>query len=166
MEKRKKSTLHVHSMYSRYDSMQTPDDIVKRAKELGIDNITLTDHGTLLGIETFMDAGKKYGVNTIPGVETYTEDRCHLILVARNYHGYQLISYAMRDANTNILKSTNKLEYPIMTYEMMEKYFKDSNDVIATSACVQGPLGYILLKNMRAQKQTEKQAQKLKKQRA
>ena len=163
MEKRKKSTLHVHSMYSRYDSMQTPDDIVKRAKELGIDNITLTDHGTLLGIETFMDAGKKYGVNTIPGVETYTEDRCHLILVARNYHGYQLISYAMRDANTNILKSTNKLEYPIMTYEMMEKYFKDSNDVIATSACVQGPLGYILLKNMRAQKQTEKQAQKLKK---
>ena len=163
MENRKRSTLHVHSMYSRYDSVQTPDDIVKRAKELGIENITLTDHGTMLGIETFMDAGKKYGINTIPGVETYTEDRCHLILIARNYHGYQLISYAMRDANTNILKTKSNLDYPIMTYEMMEKYFKGSDDVIATSACVQGPLGHILLSNARAQGQNQKLMSKLEK---
>ena len=33
----------------------------EKAKELGCKNITLTDHGTLLGIDDFMDAGKEYG---------------------------------------------------------------------------------------------------------
>ena len=95
---------HVHSMYSLYDSAASPDEIVRRAKEMGAENITLTDHGTLLGIEPFMDAGKKYGVNTIPGVEAYTEGRKHLILIAKDYEGYQQISYAMKEANNYIEK--------------------------------------------------------------
>ena len=36
------SILHVHSMYSVNDSTQTPEDIVMKAKEMGIQNITLT----------------------------------------------------------------------------------------------------------------------------
>lgn len=137
--------LHVHSMYSRYDSPSKPDDIVLRAKEIGAHSITLTDHGTLLGIEPFMDAGKKYGINTVPGVEAYCENRTHLIIVARNYNGYLQISRAMRDANEHIEagKGSN-LEYPIMTDDILRRYFFGSHDVIATSACIQGPAGYIL----------------------
>lgn len=44
-----------------------------------------------------MKSGKKYGINTIPGVETYREHRCHMILFARNYDGYVSISKAMRE---------------------------------------------------------------------
>ena len=53
----KNGFLHCHTMFSLFDSAVTPDELVKRAKELGAENITLTDHGTLLGIEPFMDAG-------------------------------------------------------------------------------------------------------------
>ena len=149
--------LHVHSMYSRYDSPQSPDAIVKRAKELGFHSVTLTDHGTMLGIEPFMDAGKKYEMNTVPGVETYCENRTHLILFARNYKGYQLISRAMRDANEHIYKirGTN-LECPIMTDEIIEKYFRGTQDVIATSACIQGPAGYILRQNEKLDREFQK----------
>lgn len=149
--------LHVHSMYSRYDSPQSPDALVKRAKELGFHSVTLTDHGTMLGIEPFMDAGKKYEMNTVPGVETYCENRTHLILFARNYKGYQLISRAMRDANEHIYKirGTN-LECPIMTDEIIEKYFRGTQDVIATSACIQGPAGYILRQNEKLDREFQK----------
>lgn len=115
--------LHVHSMYSLHDSAASPDEIVSRAKEIGCENITLTDHGTLLGIEPFMDAGKKYGINTIPGVEAYMENRRHLIIVAKDYIGYQQISYAMRDANLHIEKVGKHLTFPIMENWILEKYF-------------------------------------------
>lgn len=153
------SILHVHSMYSVNDSTQTPEDIVMKAKEMGIQNITLTDHGSLLGIEPFMDAGKQYGINTIPGVEAYLKE--HLIIVAKNYKGYQKISYAMRDANANMLVIKKK-EFPIMSDEILERYFKNCTDVIATSACIQGPIASILLKNYKIKKKIHKDEEKVK----
>lgn len=149
--------LHIHSMYSFNDSTQTPEDIVSRVRDLGGHNVTLTDHGILLGIEPFMDAGKKYGINTIPGVETYIEGRRHLLLVAKNYEGYQAISYAMREANTNIEKSKNKkLTYPIMTKKTIETFFSGNENVIATSACVKGPIADILMEKVRIDEQNRK----------
>jgi DNA polymerase-3 subunit alpha len=135
----------------------TPDELVARAKELGATSVTLTDHGTLLGIEPFMDAGKKYGINTIPGVEAYLEKRNHLILVAKNYKGFQAISHAMREANTRIERVGNKLQFPIMEDAVLEQFFKGNQNVIATSACVQGPIGYILLTNYRLHRQVAKE---------
>lgn len=158
----KNNLLHIHSTYSINDSASSPKAIVLKAREMGAKNVTLTDHGTLLGIEPFMDAGKQYGINTIPGVEAYLKE--HLILVAKNYKGYQAISYAMRDANEHILvigKGKNKKEYPIMTKEILEKYFKNNKNVIATSACIQGPIATILLKNFKTRKKLLKYEEKV-----
>ena len=47
--------LHIHSMYSINDSGSEPINICNRAKELGYTSVTLTDHGTLLGIIPFME---------------------------------------------------------------------------------------------------------------
>lgn len=154
--------LHIHSMYSFNDSIQSPEDIVQRVKDLGGSSVTLTDHGTMLGIEPFMDAGKKHGINTIPGVETYIEHHRHLILLAKNYKGYQAISHAMREANTNIEQSKNKkISYPIMTKTMMEHFFKGNTDVIATSACVKGPIADILAEVYKGRTKQEEKKKKL-----
>lgn len=104
----KNGFLHCHTMFSLFDSAVTPDELVKRAKELGAENITLTDHGTLLGIEPFMDAGAKYKINTIPGVELYLKHREHFILFAKNYKGYQAISKTMRNADYQPAKKSKK----------------------------------------------------------
>ena len=52
--------LHAHTVYSLNDSPQSPEELVLRAKELGYKNVTLTVHGTLLGIEEFLEAGEKH----------------------------------------------------------------------------------------------------------
>lgn len=138
--------LHVHSNYSLNDSASSVEDIVKKAKESGIKSVSLTDHGTLLGIPSFMKYGEKYGVNTVPGVEFYLEERKHLIVIAKDYAGYVSISHALRDAwkNQGIYK---KKCYPILSKQLLEKHFKNNEHVIATSACVNGPIASILLEN-------------------
>lgn len=145
--------LHVHSTFSLHDSTQTPEAIVARASGMGCRHITLTDHGTLLGIDDFMDAGRKYGINTIPGVEAYLEGKQHLILVARDYEGFQTISYALRDAHRHPVTSdyNKKLVYPILTSEILES-FRGSTHVIATSACIGGPIASILLQPVREER--------------
>ncbi len=69
-----KVELHSHTNYSRgkkifYDGIASPDEMVHRAKKLGLGAIAITDHNTMLGIEEAKAAGKKYGVTVIPGEE-------------------------------------------------------------------------------------------------
>ena len=48
--------LHVHSEYSLLDGLSLIDDLVGRAKELGMDTLALTDHGVLYGALDFYNA--------------------------------------------------------------------------------------------------------------
>lgn len=154
---------HAHSMFSLNDSTLSPNRMVERAKEIGAKNITLTDHGTLLGVDDFMDAGEKYGVNTIPGVEAYIENREHFILVARDYEGFVDISKAVREANTNIEHESKKLAFPIMKKDVIEEFFKGNTHVYATSACIKGPVAQVLLKNKKIQRAKDGMLKKIQK---
>ena len=150
--------LHVHSYFSLHDSTQSPEIIIKRAKEIGCQHITLTDHVTLMGIDDFMDAGKQYGINAIPGVEMYMENRYHLVMIAKNYKGFQAISKALRDANEHqYIREMQgfRFVYPIMTKEIMES-LRGNPDIIVTSACIQGPVAAILLKHYYTEKEKNK----------
>ena len=59
--------LHTHSHFS--DGSMSPTDLVKLAKECGLKAISLTDHDTIDGLDEFMEAGRRYGVEVIPGIE-------------------------------------------------------------------------------------------------
>lgn len=50
--------LHVHSEYSLLDGMCRIQDLPKRAKELGMDSIAITDHGVMFGAVNFYKACK------------------------------------------------------------------------------------------------------------
>lgn len=144
--------LHAHTMFSIHDSAQTPEDLVLRAKELGVHNVTLTDHGTMLGLDAFMEAGEKHGVNAIPGIEMYLENREHFLLIARDYAGYKQISKALKEANRHQLKK-GRLIFPCLPYDSLKEIFSGSDHVIATSACIAGPVGRVLLEGKRSEKQ-------------
>lgn len=66
----KKVDLHVHSTCS--DGTLTPEELVVRAQEFGLSAMALTDHDTLAGIPSLVEAGRKYGLEVIPGVELST----------------------------------------------------------------------------------------------
>ncbi|MED4172732.1 PHP domain-containing protein [Halalkalibacterium halodurans] len=63
--------LHIHTTAS--DGEYSPTAIVKKAKEIGLRTIAITDHDTLDGIEEAVIAGKRHGINVIPAIELTTK---------------------------------------------------------------------------------------------
>ncbi len=94
--------LHVHTEYSLLDGFSNIKKLVKRAKEMDMPALAITDHGTMFGVIEFYHAAKEAGVKPIIGLEAYLaarsmkehdakEDRksSHLLLLAENETGYQ-----------------------------------------------------------------------------
>jgi DNA polymerase-3 subunit alpha len=138
--------LHVHSHYSLLDGLAKIDDLLDRAKELGMESLALTDHGVLYGAVEFFIKANERGIKPIIGCEMYlasgsllsknptTEDRkrYHLILLVKNEKGYKnlmkLISIAHLDG----------FYYkPRIDKEVLKKY---SEGLIGMSACVEGEI--------------------------
>lgn len=100
--------LHVHSHYSLLDGLSKVEDLVKKAKELNMPALALTDHGAMYGAIEFYKACKDAGIKPIVGVETYMANRTrfdrepsidnkryHLTLLARNAAGYKNLMKAV-----------------------------------------------------------------------
>ena len=152
--------LHVHSHYSLLDGLGTPEQIVLRAKELGMDSVALTDHGSMYGVIEFYKAAKDAGIKPIIGMEGYVAPRAmtdkvskldanpyHLILLCKNHEGY---------LNLMRLSSLGHLQgfyyKPRIDKKTLKKY---SKGLIATSACLAGEIPRTLLSG------DEKQAEKV-----
>ena len=135
--------LHNHSHYSLLDGLSKVDEMVKKAKELGMPAIAITDHGNMYGAIEFYKECKKRGIKPIIGVEAYIanrsrfdkqpnidNERYHLILLAKNNDGYK---------NLIKLVTASNLEgfyyKPRMDKELLRKY---SSDLICLSGCLGG----------------------------
>lgn len=94
--------LHVHSEYSLLDGFSNIRRLVKRAAEMGMPALALTDHGTMFGVIEFFNAATSAGLKPIIGVEAYLAARrmsdrdaqldkksSHLLLLAENERGYR-----------------------------------------------------------------------------
>ena len=67
--------LHVHTEYSLLDGAARIELLVKRAAELGMDSLAITDHGVMFGVVDFYRAAKKAGIKPVIGCEVYTAAR-------------------------------------------------------------------------------------------
>ena len=92
--------LHTHSHYSLLDGLSKIDELVGRAKELGMGTLAITDHGVLYGAIEFYKKAQKAGIKPIIGCEMYITEgsrhdkrpniddkRYHLVLLAENETG-------------------------------------------------------------------------------
>ena len=69
----KKIDLHMHTNYS--DGQHTPEELIMKVKDAGIDLISITDHDTVDGIAESIEFGKLYGIEVIPGLEISSDIR-------------------------------------------------------------------------------------------
>lgn len=140
--------LHLHSQYSLLDGANRLEEVVKRAAELGMPALALTDHGNLFGAVQFHDLAVQHGVKPIIGCEVYMAQdgrkskngrsarANHLVLLASNEIGYQ---------NLVRLVSLGYLEgfyyRPRIDKELLSRY---SEGLICLSACLQGSVASCL----------------------
>ena len=59
--------LHVHTEYSLLDGSSKIKEIVKQAKELGMNSLAITDHGVMYGVIDFYKACMDAGIKPILG---------------------------------------------------------------------------------------------------
>lgn len=135
--------LHNHSEYSLLDGLSKIGNMVKKAKDLGMDALAITDHGNMYGTIKFYKACIDAGIKPIIGCEIYIAKRSlhdkeagldkdynHLILLAENETGYK-----------NLMK--------IVSVSYLEGYYykprtdlgllrKHHEGLICLSACVNG----------------------------
>ncbi len=135
--------LHVHTHYSLLDGLAKIDDLLDRAKELGMDSIAITDHGVLYGAIEFFIKAKERGLKPIVGCEMYLtagdlgsrdrpEDkkRYHLILLAKNEVGYKNLMRLISIAHLEGFYYKPRIDRPTL-----RKY---SDGLIGLSACAEG----------------------------
>src|SRR5918994_4526639 len=63
--------LHVHTEYSMLDGASRVDALMRRAAELEMPAMAITDHGVMFGAVDFFRAGQRHGVKPIIGIEAY-----------------------------------------------------------------------------------------------
>ncbi len=142
--------LHLHTEYSLLDGANKIKALAKKAKELGMSAVAMTDHGNMFGAIDFYKTMKAEGIKPIIGLEAYlhnsddlgdksTRQRFHLCLFAKNEIGYKNLMY---------LSSMSYLEgfyyYPRINKKLLEQY---SEGLICTSACLQGEVNWHLNTN-------------------
>ncbi len=94
--------LHNHSHYSLLEALPKPKNIIRRAKELGMTAIALTDNGSLYGAVEFFKACKDAEMHAIIGMDAYIapyrmtdrrprvdERAFRLVLLAKDDEGYR-----------------------------------------------------------------------------
>lgn len=162
--------LHCHTEDSNacsLDSAEKTDAFVRGAIEKGFKAVAITNHGSMTGNEIARAAAGS-DIQLIYGVEAYyqqnfTEETrpSHLILMAKNLEGLRAIYKAVTLSNYHI----NSHGAPVMEHKDLVECFGKGTDgfdnVIATSACVIGPLGMILLQNETIDKEVAKLEKKL-----
>jgi DNA polymerase III subunit alpha len=142
--------LHVHTHYSLFDGIATPQEYVDRASELGMSAIAITDHGSLSGHREMYRAAKEKDIKPILGVEGYiTEDRFdrrdkdertgpldlvynHIVLLAKNPKGLENLNKLNEIAWTE-----GFFKKPRIDWKVLEQY---KEGIVVTSGCLSGVL--------------------------
>jgi hypothetical protein len=70
---KKKTDLHLHTFHS--DGFYSPEKLIIKAHNQGIETLSITDHDSVNGIIEAMEHAEKYGLQIIPGVEISSDIR-------------------------------------------------------------------------------------------
>ncbi|MBN1190060.1 MAG: DNA polymerase III subunit alpha [Dehalococcoidales bacterium] len=143
--------LHVHTEFSLLDGMCQIPRLISRAKEMGMDALAITDHGTMYGAVNFYLAAREAGIKPIIGCEIYVaqgshtsrnsaeKSSYHLVLLAKDLTGYR-----------NLMQLTSKAHLegfyykPKVDHELLEQYHQG---LVALTACQSGEIPSLILQN-------------------
>lgn len=140
--------LHVHTEYSLLDGMCRVPNLIRKAAEMGLQSLAITDHGTLYGILQFYLQARQAGIKPILGCELYVAPNGRFARTPGDKTPYHLVVLAKNEAGyRNLLQLSSKgfLEgfyyKPRVDREILEQHHEG---LIALSACLQGEVARLI----------------------
>jgi DNA polymerase III subunit alpha len=144
--------LHNHTHYSLLDGLQKIKPMLDRIKEMGMNSVAITDHGTMSGtIELYKEANA-IGIKPVIGMETYVASRkhtdkevgkdktnYHLTLLAMNNKGYENLMRLSTIANLDGYYYKARIDH-----DLLEKY---NEGLIVLSGCIGGEVADAIRKD-------------------
>ncbi|MBT9830681.1 DNA polymerase III subunit alpha [Clostridium baratii] len=150
MKEKKFCHLHLHTEYSLLDGSGKIKKLVKKAKELGMESMAITDHGVMYGCVDFYKAAKEEGIKPILGCEVYVASKSmhiknvdkdnttnHLVLLVKNEVGYENLMKIVSEASIEGFYYKPRVDHDYLR--------KHSEGIIALSACLGGEVQRALL---------------------
>lgn len=152
--------LHVHSDFSLLDGASQLPSLVKRAQELGVPALALTDHGVLYGAVQLVRHCENTSVKPIIGNEMYLVNselplpevddqgnkkktkRYHLVVLAKNTTGYRNLVKLTTMAHLEGRVGTGIFTRPCINKDQL---FKHREGLIVSSACLGGEIPQAIL---------------------
>ena len=140
--------LHVHTKYSMLDGACHLEPLCKRAVELGMPAIAMTDHGVMYGMVDFIKTCKAQNIRPIIGCEMYINARAprtdrdqhtpyhHLVLLAETDEGYLNLAHLNSRAHLEGFYYKPRIDKEILR--------EHARGLIGLSACLHGEVNQLL----------------------
>lgn len=138
--------LHNHTHHSLLDGLSKIPALIDTVKNMGMEAVAITDHGTMSGTIDFYKSAKNADIKPILGMEAYVASRSrhdrdpqkdkaryHLIILAMNNQGYQNLMRLSSKANLE-----GMYYKPRIDHELLEEY---NEGLIILSGCASSELG-------------------------
>lgn len=139
--------LHVHTQFSILQSTSEIPAIIRRAKELGMPALAMTDHGNMMGAFNFVKEAFNNDIKPILGCEfnlcrdrknkSNKDDGYQTVLLAKNKAGYHNLAKLASYANIE-----GFYYVPRIDREVLVQY---KGDLIATTGGLWGEVPYLIL---------------------
>lgn len=137
--------LHNHTQYSLLDGLTKVPPLISRIKEMGMNAVAITDHGTMSGAIEFYKSANAGDIKPVIGMEAYVAPRLHTDKdPAKDRQYYHLTMLAMDNKgyeNLMRLSTIANLEgfyyKPRVDRQLLEKY---NQGLIILSGCIGGEL--------------------------
>ena len=138
--------LHNHTHHSLLDGLTKIPDLVNLVKDMGMEAVAVTDHGTMSGVIELYKSAKAADIKPILGIETYVASRTrfdrdpqkdkaryHLTLLAMDNQGYQNLMLLSTKANLE-----GMYYKPRIDHDLLEEL---GEGIIVLSGCASSELG-------------------------
>lgn len=144
--------LHLHSEYSLLDSTLKIDALVRRARELNMPAVALTDHGSMLGAVHFYKEARKAEIKPVIGAELYVAPGSrlekperengapayhHLVALVKNDQGYRNLCELITSSFLEGFYRKPRIDKEILA--------RHAEGLIILSSCIHGEVPYDLL---------------------
>ena len=109
-----KADLHIHTLLSPCGDLDmTPSEIVRLAKERGLDIIGITDHNTTKHGRLAREYGRQAGIYVLTGVEITTKEEAHCLAFFDSDEDLDTFENYLQENLPDIPNDTDKFGYQV-----------------------------------------------------